>query len=224
MRETLLDVPVTTSRTRSVVMAGKAACQSLAELPVASLRGYPASRTVVVLPSEVRQRGHELAARFRVARNNAGDRDPLRPIPVQFDLMWQSGVAQPPLVVGGYVGLAVGQQARRVRGSVAAAGDPDLGRAGQIRAGVLEPNRWRQGDRRLADTAGHELLQLVQVVFVHGPRVAAVLPAQRRGHAHDFAHQPPVRITRTAPRASCVTLMSRPAMNRFGTFREYRQR
>ena len=32
--------------------------------------------------------------------------------------------------------------------------------------------------------------------------------------------QPPVRITRTAPSASCVTLMSRPAMNRFGTLRE----
>ena len=35
---------------------------------------------------------------------------------------------------------------------------------------------------------------------------------------------PVVRCTRVVPRASCVTLMSRPAMNRFGTFREYRQR
>ena len=31
---------------------------------------------------------------------------------------------------------------------------------------------------------------------------------------------PPVFITRTVPSASCVTLMSRPAMKRFSTFRE----
>ena len=31
---------------------------------------------------------------------------------------------------------------------------------------------------------------------------------------------PVVRMTRAVPSASCVTLMFRPAMNRFGTLRE----
>ena len=35
---------------------------------------------------------------------------------------------------------------------------------------------------------------------------------------------PHVRMTRTGPSPSCVTLMSRPAMNRFVTLRLYRLR
>ena len=115
---------------------------------------------------------------------------------------------------------------------VLAAGDAQLGRAGQVRTGRLEPLRRlrrrdrfarrgvRRDNRGLAHAAGHQFLQFVEVLVVHaaghGSRAAC---RARRPCPRSRPCMPPVRITRTAPRASCVTLMSRPAMNRLGTLR-----
>src|SRR5438105_4479700 len=73
------------------------------------------------------------------------------------------------------------------------------------------------------------------------PREISALSSPRcalytsRGKHASFAHieaaiptispmHPHVRITRTAPSASCDTLMSRPARNKFDTLRLYRHR
>jgi len=56
----------------------------------------------------------------------------------------------------------------------------------------------------------HELLQFVQVLLIDSAGRAVVLLAEGGAMPTISPMQPQVRITRTGPRASWVTLMSRP--------------